>query len=233
MKILLCIDDTDTVLAGYNTEKVANYIIKNIHYNKYGIAGNITKHKLLCSKEINYTKDNYAYCIEADVEEDLYMEVIKDAEDIISENAAIDANPGIGVIMLDKVFNREELIRFGEESKVNIMKKRDALFLALRSGLYLKERGGDGSGAIGALAGLTLRLSGNDGIFCSEIIGEGNITSVAKLKEEYNIDIITLNNGEVLNDNTQIFIKDKAYATLKNNKKTFVVENNDNVYIVN
>ncbi|MEG2338624.1 MAG: hypothetical protein RSB66_06045 [Clostridium sp.] len=167
MKILLCIDDTDSIISNSTTEKVANYIIKNIHYNKYGTAGNMTRHRLLQSKDVTYTRDNYAYCIEADVEEDMYMEVIKDAEELINENMAEGSNPGICVIMLDKVFNREELIQFGKDAKVSLMRKTDASSLALRSGLYLKERGGDGSGIIGALAGLTLRLSGEDGKPCN------------------------------------------------------------------
>lgn len=163
MKILLCIDDTDDKTNKTSTGKIARYIVKNIMYNKYGETNEVTKHQLLLNNEVTYTTSNHSICIEADVIEDLYMEVIKDAEDIIKENMSPESNPGICVIMADKVFNKDEILEFGIKAKSEKIETSEAFSLALRSGLYLKQHGGDGSGVIGALAGASLKLGGNDG----------------------------------------------------------------------
>lgn len=163
MKIILCIDDTDDITKKTSTYKIAKYIVKNIGYNKYGECGQILKHKLINNKEVDYTTENYSISIEADIIEDEYMEVIKDAEDIIKENMSLMSNPGTCVIMPDKVINKDELVSYGLRAKEEILNKSELLSLALRSGLYLKGHGGDSSGVIGAFSGAALRLSGNDG----------------------------------------------------------------------
>lgn len=163
MRILLCIDDTDDKTKKTSTGKIANYIVKNIMYNKYGETIEVTKHQLLLNKEASYTTSNHSICIEADVVEEIYMEVIKDAEEIIKENMSLSSNPGICVIMADKVFNKEEIIAFGLKAKMQLIEKSEAISLGLRSGLYLKQHGGDGRGVVGALAGAALKLSMNDG----------------------------------------------------------------------
>ncbi len=168
LKILLCIDDTDDILKKENTGKIARYIVKNIMYNKYGETLEVTKHKLLKEKGINYTYNNESICIEANVKEEEYMEVINDAKDIIKENMSSDSNPGICVIMMDKVFNKEEIIDFGLKAEKEIINKKDASMLALKSGIYLKEVSGSGDGIIGALAGAALKLNGSGEVYSLE-----------------------------------------------------------------
>ncbi|KMT21088.1 hypothetical protein [Clostridium cylindrosporum] len=163
MKILLCIDDIKNSSNKSITEKIARYIVKNIMYNKYGTSEEITRHKLFVNKSITYDSSNTSTCIKADVIEDNYMDVIKDAEDIIKENASEYSNPGICVIMEDKLINKDEIIEYGLKVKSQVVTKTELFSLALRSGIYLKERGGTGIGIIGAFAGAALRLSGNDG----------------------------------------------------------------------
>lgn len=155
MKVLLCIDGTFDQMGNSNTIKIMNYIKKHIMYNKYGSSFDITKHTLLNS--------NTSICMEIDIIEKEYEELIKDSKDIIKENSSEISSPGICAIMVDKVINKDELIKFGLKSKVEEIEKNKAIMLALKSGLYLKGINDNNDGIVGALAGATLRLSGNDG----------------------------------------------------------------------
>lgn len=150
MKILLCIDGTLDSSGNNNAVKILNYIKKHIMYNKYGSSFEMTRHKTLNSTPT---------CIELQVVESEYEELIKDIKDIVEENVSGFSTPGICVIMVDKVINKDELVEFGVKAKKENINKSEATILALKSGIYLKGINNNDDGIIGALAGATLRLS--------------------------------------------------------------------------
>ncbi|MEG0371716.1 MAG: hypothetical protein RR645_05410 [Clostridium sp.] len=180
MRILLCIDDIGDLTKETSTGKIANYIVKNIMYSGYGKCELITMHQLLIHKDIPYTSHNSSMCIRADVNEDDYMEIIKESEEIIKENMTKSSNPGICVIMEEKLINKDEIIAYGLKAKKEVITKKEAYDLAGKSGIYLKEHGGTGQGVIGALAGAALRLSGNDGEYKQGIELENNNKIIIK-----------------------------------------------------
>lgn len=68
--------------------------------------------------------------------------------------------------MLNEILDPKRLIEFGKMAKQAVTNKQAAYDLARETGIHLSEQGGTGDGVIGAIAGIGLRLSGNDGRYC-------------------------------------------------------------------
>lgn len=160
MKILICINDTFDSNGDNNSIKIMKYIKKHIMYNKYGTSFNITKHVLL--------KNTSPVCMEVDVVEDEYNELIKDSKDIIKENISDISNPGICIVIVDKIINKEELIEFALKAKKEEIRTSDAKVLALKSGIYLKGVTESDNGIAGALVGAILRLNDDGEVYIEE-----------------------------------------------------------------
>ena len=60
-------------------------------------------------------------------------------------------------------------IDFGYRAKQVVLTKSNAYKLAKKLDIHLSEHGGSGQGVIGALAGVALRLTANDGRFWRKI----------------------------------------------------------------
>ncbi len=73
------------------------------------------------------------------------------------------SDPGLCVAQLSDSLDGESLMDFGKAAKNRVLTKPDAYALAAKTGVHLSEHGGTGQGVVGALAGIGLRLSGNDG----------------------------------------------------------------------
>lgn len=162
MRILICIDDTDN-LESIGTGEVLENLCAALHKNGLGRGGFVTRHQLFVHEDIPYTSHNSAMCCEAEIED--LEKVIIFCRDYMSTSCAEGSDPGLCVIDLDKLKNKKRLIRFGVAAKSTVLKKREAMDIAMlnQGAVYLSEHGGTGDGIIGALAGTGLRLSGSDG----------------------------------------------------------------------
>ena len=86
----------------------------------------------------------------------------------------------------------EQLVSFGLRAKKEVLALEDAVRLAGQiPAIRLKAPAGNGNGQIGALAGIGLRLHGNDGTFRGKILVSEPVTeTVREMKKRLDIDTI-------------------------------------------
>jgi len=162
MTLFLCIDDTDDLTKATSTGEIAQMIARELEALGGRMRRGITRHQLLLDEAINYTSHNSAMCMELEFDRMRPEEILAVSEGVIRAHRASSSNPGLALSTLCC----EELIAFGFAAKRRVIAREEAQTLARRlEGVWLRGLGGDGSGMIGALAGIGLRMSGCDGSF--------------------------------------------------------------------
>lgn len=226
MKIIICVDDTDDLTKETSTGKIASEIRKTIKKEFKGKCEDITRHQLLIHEDVPYTSHNSSMCFRADIEKEDYEKVIRISKEIIKKNMAKSSDPGLCVVIEDKLENKKTLIDYGFLAKRKVIKKEESYALAEKLGIFLEELGGTGQGVVGALAGIGLRLSGNDGEFKGRIdLDDGkNSITVEEIKEQYSIDEVRTLDGEEVKDNVDIALEGKNKIILMDNKRIFYIE---------
>lgn len=226
MKILICIDDTDNINSK-GTGALALEISEEILTNGWGNPKFISRHQLYVHDDIPYTSHNSAMCFEVDVlqNQDL-TNIRKLCEAYLKEKSAKGSDPGLCIVVVDSLKNKEELILFGKKAKTEVLTKKDAYEAAKRLGIHLSEHGGTGGGVIGALAGTGLRLSGNDGrIKGKYFVGSQNeVLTAGEILSQTNICEIREENGSQLNGNEKILLGEKVKGVLLDGKIVLLVE---------
>lgn len=187
MHIILSIDDTDSI-DSRGTGELASLISKAIEEKNWGRCSGITRHQLFIHPDVPYTSHNSSMCFEADINELCLNKLIDYASDFLEKESAEGSDPGLCVAVRDKILEPELLIEFGRKAKKEIILIPEAYDLAKKLGVHLSEHGGTGQGVIGALAGIGLRLSGNDGRF------KGKVKLISESGRE-RVDYILTNTG--------------------------------------
>ena len=165
-KFLLCIDDTDELGGEISTGLLAEEIAA--FADSFAPVSFVTRHQLLLDPRINYTSHNSCMCFEAWLTES-------------QKQSAPSAAPGIAAAFEKDIVNAQELISFGKSAKEIFFSSEQAFETASTQNVFLKELKSGARGVIGALAGIGLRLSGNDGKIMGKFeLKESNL-SVAEL----------------------------------------------------
>lgn len=185
MKLLICIDDTDN-LESRGTGSIAAEMTKLIEGRGWGKCGFISRHQLILHKDVKYTSHNSSMCFNADIDGRFIKDLQTDLSSYLAAEMAEGSDPGICIADIENLCCWEQLIEFGYRAKTEVLTMKQAYDLAGRAGIYLKELGGTGDGIIGALAGVGLRLHGNDGEVKGGIehLGMGMSFSVETLLKE-------------------------------------------------
>ncbi|WP_076542149.1 DNA-binding protein [Shewanella sp. UCD-KL21] len=164
---LICIDDTDDICTK-GTGEIAEEIAAKLNakqpdgHSKNTASPFVTRHQLFVHPDIPYTSHNSAMCFQ--IESDLSLLQIKTiCVKHLKQESAAAADPGLAILDLAAEFDIKQLISFGQQAKVQVKTKQQAYELAESQGVDLSEHGGTGQGVIGAIAGIGLRLSGQDG----------------------------------------------------------------------
>jgi len=91
--------------------------------------------------------------------------------------------------------------------------------------VHLSEHGGTGGGIIGALAGIGLRLWGNDGRFRGwfHLGRDGEIVSADKLLAFESVETIRTPDGSAVPDDAHIAISDQLKTICMNGRSTLLV----------
>jgi hypothetical protein len=100
--------------------------------------------------------------------------------DYIEERHKRGSDPGLCLCVRQAV--TEGLIDFGWRATREVLNKQEAIVLAAKYTIVLRELGGTGGGIIGALAGAALRADGNHGRFV-DLRGIRTITGVISASE--------------------------------------------------
>ena len=224
MRILIGIDDTDNK-ESRGTGFKARQLAKQIEDAGLGKVKGITRHQLYVHKDIAYTSQNSSACLEV-VSENLF-ELQRFCAQYLKDEAAIGSDAGLCIAEWDAV--SEEIQKWGERAKKEVLNLKDAIEIAIKNAVYLEGFTGTLIGQIGALAAVGLRKEGNDGRFIwLQGTGElrdfdAGVFSVAELKKKAGIDRIESKEGYVIPDNERIKCEGWTRPVLlKNNSVLFV-----------
>lgn len=219
MQVLVCIDDTDN-LESRGTGELASMLAQTIEEKGWGKSFGVTRHQLLVHEDIPYTSHNSSMCFVAELNEEHLNTLIQYASDFLVHESAEGSDPGLCVLIPEKLSQREQLITFGRKAKEVVLTKQDAYELAENLRIHLSEHGGTGQGVIGALAGVALRLSGTDGRFKGKlkIKSDNGIISVAEILLQTNVDAVKNLDGTILEDHDLVKLGDTLKAVLMEGK---------------
>lgn len=216
MRILVCIDDTDN-LESRGTGKLASMLASDLEEKGWGQSSFVTRHQLYVHPDVPYTSHNSAMCFAATLAEDCLGKLVDYCADFLVRESAAGSDPGLAVAVMDRLDSPEVLIGFGRQAKRKVLTKSQAQTLAARQGIYLSEHGGTGDGVIGALAGIGLRLSGNDGRVRGRLTfdSDNGVISVGDIihSHPYVGEVRSLDGGK-LPENEQVQLGDKIKAVL-------------------
>lgn len=224
MKTLVCIDDTDN-LESRGTGKLAQLMIEHIEENNIAKCSDISRHQLYVHKDIPYTSHNSSMCFIVESHEDITEYLKSFGSEFLVRESAEGSDPGLCIAPLQESLDRAALIDYGKRAKKEVLNKDLAYETAKKLGIHLSEHGGTGQGVVGALAGVGLRLFGNDGRFKGKMIFEtrnGFLTAKEILKNS-NIELVEGINGEKIDDKENIKLGEKVKAVLLYNKKVLLV----------
>ena len=206
MKILVCIDDTDNMEKGRGTGKLAEELSAMITDRRWGRCEKITRHQLLIHEDIPYTSHNSSMCFRVELDGQYLQDFIQAAGEYLDREHAPESDPGLCVAVEAQLKSPQKLIDFGWMAKKEVLNKEMARKTADETGVHLSEHGGTGLGIIGALAGIGLRLSGNDGEFKGnvDIAQENDILTVSEICSNDGIDRVMNLQGDWLGQSERI-----------------------------
>lgn len=230
MKTIFCIDDTDNLASPRGTGELAAMLIEQIEKNGWGKGDIIVRHQLFFHPAVPYTSHNSAmsFTIEI-VEENLLEKIIAFAGNFLAEKSAEGSDPGLCVAVVNRLQKTELLINFGKEAKRKVLTKKDAYNLANSLNIHLSEHGGTGQGVIGALAGVGLRLYGNDGrVRGKHLLDEINsIITVDDIYTKARIDLIKSIDGIIPKREEFIQLGQKVKSIYQEGKSILLVYPNE------
>ncbi len=224
INVIIGIDDTDNA-ESKGTGSIASEMCELIEGKGWGTCDFITRHQLFLHPDIAYTSHNSAMIFTATIQEDCWSELQRTLQQYIKLDSAEGSDPGICMGIQDQITQLESLIAFGYSAKRQVRTKAETYQLAEQCGLSLTEHGGTGIGVIGALAGVALRLEGNDG----EVKGglakyhKGDQVTVAQLLQEPSIDKICTEDLQVVPPEAIIAVQWKVKPVLAQGKPILLV----------
>lgn len=224
MKIFVCIDDTDN-LVSRGTGKLAAILAEELETNFRGKSNFVTRHQLFVHPDVPYTSHNSSMCFGADIEDMSLDRFIGHASKFLEKESAEGSDPGLCVTPVDNPAGLGDVIDFGRRAKCQVLTKKEAYDLAFRHGIHLSEHGGTGDGVIGALAGVGLRLGGNDGRLRGKlVIGFHNLAvSASTIRSNEKVDIVRSVCGKVPRDDELVRLGDKIKAVFLDGKGVLLV----------
>lgn len=238
---LICIDDTDDI-GTKGTGEIAEEIAAKLtlaqgEANDGSCPRFVTRHQLFVHPDIPYTSHNSAMCFR--VETALSFDEIKAiCVAHLKQESAAASDPGLAILDLDSDCDIKRLIAFGQQAKVEVKTKAQAYALAAELAIDLSEHGGTGQGVIGALAGLGLRLSGQDGrvkgqFKLAEQQSESDevLLSVAQVLTRTGLQAVISLDGEKLADDQLLTLRGKIKAVYIQHQFALLVSQEDGCWL--
>jgi len=226
MRTFVCIDDTDNLSPeAKSTGELARIMIEYIEEEGMGKCSFITRHQLYVHPDIPYTSHNSAMCFVIEHDKDIFKPLRDFAIDFLVRESSEGSDPGLCIVEEEKLKDRDLLIDYGKRAKKEILTKENAYDTAKKLGVHLSEHGGTGGGVIGALAGVGLRLTGNDGRIKGKIKFPlpKNILSVREILDNSTIDVVQSLDGDLILENERVIIGEKVKTVFLDFKRVLLV----------
>ena len=224
MKVLICIDDTDN-LESRGTGELAENLAAEIQDRKWGHCEFVTRHQLLVHPDIPYTSHNSSMCFAADIDAQHLPALMERAKAFLVEESAPGSDPGLAIAIPERLSDETALIDFGQRAKNEVLRKQDAYDLAAGLDIHLSEHGGTGQGVVGALAGIGLRMSGNDGRIKGwlRIPTNDGLAKVSDILTQFDLGGVRTISGELLAHDDLITVGEKPKAVFLGGKPYLLV----------
>ncbi|ACJ31582.1 Conserved hypothetical protein [Shewanella piezotolerans WP3] len=237
---LICIDDTDDI-GTKGTGEIAEEIASLLQQEPLKMAEHkghcmVTRHQLYVHPDIPYTSHNSAMCFQLESHLD-FADIKQICVAHLMQESAAASDPGLAILDMSSSYDINALIAFGQSTKETVKTKVQAYELATELGIDLTEHGGTGQGVIGALAGLGLRLSGQDGRvkgqFC---LGEYNKDAdieftVADILANTPLQAVLSDSGEILADDERILLTGKVKAVYRQHMFALLVSRHGSAWV--
>ncbi len=230
MNYLVCIDDTD-MPGTKGTGWLAQELGELISQNGQGVISPISRHQLFVHKDVPYTSHNSSMCFELSLTNAGILEITAFMAGFLEERSQQGSDPGLCVVSIDRSADYELLIAYGKAAKKQVLTKSSAYELAQRLNIHLSEHGGTGQGVVGALAGIGLRLSGNDGRYRGwyHLGLPGDVVSFERLYQYDFVEDLVTAGGQPVNGQTHVCIGSEKTKTVRiNHRQVIILMENEN-----
>lgn len=228
-KTYICIDDTDEIgyekSTGEISEEIKEYVEK-----KYAPCSFVTRHQLFIHESIPYTSHNSSMCFITHLTIEQKNDVSKFIIEYLNKVCAPSSQPGLCIGFEKDITNKNSLIQFGLDAKRKVLTKEDAYNMAVIQNLQLSEHKNNGQGVIGALAGIALRIYGNDGRVKGKIRIPDNFISVEELLKYDEIDIVKFEDGTSADKNIIVETKNDLKMVYLNHQYVLLIEKDGDIY---
>jgi hypothetical protein len=161
MTILLAVDDTDNYKSR-GTGRLARAIAGKLS-KRYPVHG-VTRHQLYVHPDIPFTSHNSCAVIHINNHfnsHEITKEIFETAKQEILQDFIIGSDPGLAVAHIEQI--SPSLVAFGKDAKNTVLTQDKARRIAGNLNIQLEGLGGTEDGVIGAMAGLGLASTNNDG----------------------------------------------------------------------
>jgi hypothetical protein len=224
MNYMVCIDDTDmpgTRGTGWLVEDLCRILAAE----KLAVTTAISRHQLYVHNDIPYTSHNSAMGFEITLVQGTIDPVMALFREFLETRTEKGSDPGLCVAQISDSLDVDSLVAFGKAAKNQVLSKTDAYVLAGKTGVHLSEHGGTGQGVVGALAGIGLRLSGNDGRYRGwyHLGRPGDIVSVQTLCEYAFVDALITCDGHDLPLDTHVMVGSEKTKTVRMGHRQVIV----------
>jgi len=220
---MICMDDTDN-LESKGTGWLVEDACREMTAMGWGTYSMISRHQLFVHPDIPYTSHNSSmvFTAETDVAPEKYAEFLSA---YLETHSAPGSDPGLCIVPEPGDKTCKALMSFGLRAKKEVLTKSQAYALAEKLGIHLSEHGGTGGGIIGALAGIGLRLQGNDGRFRGWYhLGQaGSVMTAGELRSYESIEDIRTPENAPVDDARHIRISDQLKTICMNGRSTLLV----------
>ena len=176
----------------------------------WGACTTISRHQLFVHEDIPYTSHNSSMCFKANIEKKTLQPLIDFMQKGLEVESAPGSDAGLCVAVDNDELDKKRLMAYGNSAKNTVLNKPKAHALAADLGVHLSEHGGTGDGIIGALAGVGLRLGGNDGRFRGwyHFDKSGSCIGVEALCRHSFVDVVKPLDGAPLSMDQRVFLAD-------------------------
>ncbi len=223
MRFLIGVDDTDN-LESRGTGFRARCLGAELAGAGIARVDGVSRHQLLVHPDIPYTSHNSALCLDAEVAEGRYDDLVEFCREFLLRESAEGSDAGLCIASFDDL--NGEVQTYGRSAKEVVLDQQQARSVAGQAGVYLEGLTGDHGGIIGALAATGLRSTGKDGRFVwlegvRELAG---VVRAAELLRETGIDAIEHTQGRPVAPDSMICVDPWPRAVLIDGRAVLLVE---------
>ncbi|MDD2318483.1 MAG: hypothetical protein PHO83_00355, partial [Geobacteraceae bacterium] len=168
-------------------------------------------------------------CFIAEMDESYLGALTEYASGFLARESAEGSDPGLCIAVAERLPQTDVLIDFGYRAKRTVIEMQEAYGLATAAGVHLSSHGGTGQGVIGALAGVGLRLGGNDGRMRGTlaISSMDGVATVKDILTHPEVDVVRTLEGACLAPEDQVRFVDKVKTVLLGGKLVLLVMPDD------